>query len=597
MISWKSSSFSTHPIRRLLPYLWSEDRSIRQHLVFSLILLLVAKIPAVIVPIFYKVILDHLQIDAATAHISVWISVLIIGYGLTRVLASGLTELRDALFTHTEQYAIRKIALQVFAHLHVLSLRFHLDRKTGSLSRAIERGTKSIETFFRFFVFNIFPTFLEIFIICSILWMLYPGLFALLTFLILALYILFTLLVSEWRTTLMRQMNQIDGEAGGKALDSLLNYTTVKYFGNEAEEITRYDAFLSSYAQAAVKNRYGLSLLNFGQALIISVGLTIIMFLAATSVTQGQMTIGDFALINMYLLQVYIPLNILGFAYREIRQALLNMDEMFCLLDLSQEVKDSPQAVPLVLDKGRIDFDHVCFSYNPDRPILKDLSFTLEAQKTLAIVGLSGAGKSTILSLLFRFFDPQEGHIRIDGQDIQSMTQASLRQAIAVVPQDTILFNDTLFYNIAYGNLTASAEEVEEAAKRAHIHTFIMKLPQKYETRVGERGLKLSGGEKQRVAIARALLKNPAIFIFDEATSSLDTQTEKAIQQDLKRISKGSTTLIVAHRLSTIVDADQIIVLEEGRLVEKGTHSTLLAQKGAYAMLWAKQQREEKVII
>jgi ATP-binding cassette, subfamily B, heavy metal transporter len=567
----------------------------------SLLSLVLAKVFLTFVPFIYKMVVDVLQkaphhpLDLGVAGIAFGVAGLIVSYGALRVVASFFSELRDALFARVEQQAIRRIALAIFEHLHGLSLSFHLNRKTGHLSRGIERGIKSIEAFFRFLVFNIFPTFLEIFLACLVLFALYPFIFGLLTLLTLIVYTTFTLLVSEWRTPFVKESNRLDGELGGKSLDSLLNYATVKYFGNEAYEADAFHQSLKKYEDSAVKARLSLAFLNFGQAVIITLGLTLVMFFGVQAVKDQTLSLGDFVLVNAYLLQIYIPLNVLGFAYRELKLALLNMEEMFSLLDLQEKIEDAPGAVDAGGGEGEVVFKNVSFAYFSQRPVLRGISFTLSPGKTLAIVGSSGAGKSTILHLLFRLFDPNSGSICLDGKDIRTLTQASLRRRLAIVPQDTILFNDSLFYNIAYGNLEATPEEVYDAARQAHIHDFILELPEQYQTVVGERGLKLSGGEKQRVAIARAVLKQASIFIFDEATSSLDTKTEKMIQENLREIAAKYTTLVIAHRLSTVVDADEILVLNQGRIAEQGTHQRLLSKGGVYATLWEKQQRQAKV--
>ncbi|MGL4825453.1 MAG: ABCB family ABC transporter ATP-binding protein/permease [Alphaproteobacteria bacterium] len=564
---------------------------IRLRVVASFLCLILAKLFLTFVPFIYKMVVDALQGESQQPLIFGVLG-LILSYGALRMAASFFSEVRDALFARVEQQAIRHVALSIFEHLHGLSLSFHLNRKTGNLNRGIERGIKSIEAFFRFLVFNIFPTFLEIFLACFVLFAFYPFIFGVLTLLTLIVYTSFTLVISEWRTPLVKESNRLDGELGGKSLDSLLNYATVKYFGNEAYEAESFHNSLKQYENSAVNVRLSLALLNFGQAAIITLGLTLVMFYGSKAVIAQTISLGDFVLVNAYLLQIYIPLNVLGFAYRELKLALLNMEEMFLLLDLREKIEDAPDALDAPDGKGEIIFDKVSFSYSSKRHILQEVSFVLSPGKTLAIVGPSGSGKSTILHLLFRFFDPISGEVRLDGTDIRTLTQASVRRRLAIVPQDTILFNDTLFYNIAYGNLGASPEAVVDAARQAHIHDFIMELPEQYQTIVGERGLKLSGGEKQRVAIARAVLKQASIFIFDEATSSLDTKTEKMIQENLREIATKYTTLVIAHRLSTVVDADEILVLNRGCVSERGTHQQLLSQRSVYAALWEKQQRQ-----
>ncbi|MEX2643150.1 MAG: ABC transporter ATP-binding protein/permease, partial [Acetobacterales bacterium] len=473
--------------------------------------------------------------------------------------------------------------------------RFHLDRQTGGLSRAIERGTRGIQFVLSFTLFNILPTLFEIILVCGILWNLYSFSFAAVTFVTIVGYIAFTLVVTDWRLKYRREMNERDSEANTKAIDSLLNYETVKYFGNEDHEARRFDRSMQGYESAAVKSTTTLSMLNIGQGGIIAVGLTAVMLMAAAGVVDGSMTVGDFVLVNTYLIQLYLPLNFLGFVYREIKQSLTDMETMFDLLDVGTEVEDGPDAKPLALDAGRVEFDDVRFGYRPDRPILKGISFTVPAGRTVAIVGPSGAGKSTISRLLFRFYDVDGGAVRIDGQDLRGITQRSLRAAIGIVPQDTVLFNDTVYYNVAYGRPEASPAEVEDAARMAQIHDFVMSLPDGYQTRVGERGLKLSGGEKQRVAIARTILKDPAILLFDEATSALDSATEKEIQASLRRVSTDRTTLIIAHRLSTVIHADEILVLEAGEIVERGRHAELLGQDGLYAAMWQRQLEAQQL--
>ena len=579
-----------HTIRTLLPYLWPRDSAaLRGRVVLSMILLALAKIITVLVPILYKQAVDALTASPVHPMLAVPV-LLVVAYGGARVLSALFSEARDMAFARVGQSAIRRVGLQVFRHLHGLALRFHLDRQTGGVSRSIERGTKGIEFLLTFMLFNILPTLLEIGMVTVVLWGLYDARFALVTFGTIAGYILYTLTVTEWRTKYRRTMNETDSEASTKAVDSLLNFETVKYFGNEEHEARRYDRALARYEQAAVKSKVTLAMLNMGQGAIIAVGLTLVMLMAADGVVAGTLTLGDFVLVNAYLAQLYLPLNFLGFVYREIKQSLTDMEAMFRLLDENAEVTDAPEATPLRLAGGEIRFEDVHFAYDPERPILRGVDFVVPAGGSVAIVGASGAGKSTLSRLLFRFYDATHGRIAIDGQDIRSVTQASLRAAIGIVPQDTVLFNDTIRYNIAYGRPGASREEVEEAARLARNHDFIVALPQGYEATVGERGLKLSGGEKQRVAIARTILKNPRILLFDEATSALDTHTEKEIQTSLREVSRDRTTLIIAHRLSTVVDADEIIVLDHGAIAERGRHDELLARGGRYAEMWRKQQ-------
>ncbi|HJT15392.1 MAG TPA: ABC transporter ATP-binding protein/permease [Dongiaceae bacterium] len=584
-------------VRELLPHLWTRiGWDLRTRVGAAVGCLVVAKLTNVYVPILFKAMVDvltpHVGQGAATGT-AVAIAVpigLLLAYGLARVATQLFSELRDGIFAKVAQRAIRNVALQTFRHLHALSLKFHLDRQTGGLTRAIERGAKGIEFLLFFVLFNVLPTLIEIALVCGILWALYDWRFALATAATIGGYVWYTLAVTEWRIKYRRQMNESDQTANTKAVDSLLNFETVKYFNNEEHEARRYDVALQAYEQAAVKSRTTLATLNVGQAFIIAVGVTVMMTMAAYGVAGGTMTVGDFVLVNAYLIQLYLPLNFLGTVYREIRQSLIDMEAMFALLRVDVDVEDKPGASVLQVKAGEIAFDNVVFGYDPRRPILKGINFRVPAGKTLAIVGPSGAGKSTISRLLFRFYDVTSGHIRIDGQDIRDVQQQSLRSSIGIVPQDTVLFNDTVEYNIAYGKPGASHAEIEQAAWMAHISDFIAKLPDGYQTRVGERGLKLSGGEKQRVAIARTVLKSPPILLFDEATSALDTQTEREIQSNLKELSRNRTTLVIAHRLSTIVDADEIIVLSDGRIAERGRHGELLQQDGIYAAMWWRQQ-------
>ena len=574
-------------LRSLLPYLME----FKVRVVLAMSLLIMAKLANVSVPLILKKIIDALNPSHAVLMVPVS---LIAAYGLLRLMSTLFGELRDAVFAKVTQRAIRRVALQVFEHLHSLSLRFHLDRQTGGVSRDIDRGTRGIGFLLNFMLFNILPTLLEIALVAGILLKKYSPWFAGITFVTLIFYIGFTLFVTEWRMVMRRTMNDLDSRANSRAIDSLINYETVKYFGNEQYEANRYDHSMEHWETAAVRNQVSMAFLNGGQSVIIAIGITALMWLAADEVVKGTMTVGDLVLVNVFMLQLYMPLHFLGFVYREIRHALADMEKMFCLLKEDREVADAPAAPALQPDQACVQFDHVSFGYNADRQILFDVDFTIPAGATVAVVGSSGAGKSTLSRLLFRFYDVQGGCLRINGQDIRGVTQSSLRAAIGIVPQDTVLFNDTIYYNIAYGRPHASYGEVVAAAQAAHIHAFIESLPQGYDTQVGERGLKLSGGEKQRVAIARAILKNPAILIFDEATSALDSKSEKAIQAELRSIAKNRTTLIIAHRLSTVVDADQILVMDKGRIVERGTHGELLMRGGVYEQMWDLQKRVEQ---
>ena len=577
----------------LLPYLWSKEFNIRLRIVTSLICLLLAKVINIFVPIVYKYVIDGLNKNLA---LSVIIGMIMV-YGGTKIFVQIFSELRNIIFSKVGHKATRLVALNVFKHMHNLSMRFHITRKTGGLSRSIERGTKGIEAVLRYSLFNILPTSVEIILVSGILWYVYGIWFSFTILVTMSIYVLYTFLISTWRISFAREMNQSDNTANNRAIDSLLNFETIKYFSNEEYEASKFNDALQIYEKSATKTTNSLSILNIGQDVIISLGLVALMILSATKINQGKMTVGDLIMVNTYLFQLSIPLSILGFAYREIKNALVGMEDMFNLLDIPEEVEDAKDAKELTISKGEVAFKEVNFAYNQERPILHNISFTINSGKTLAIVGSSGAGKSTISRLLFRFYDINSGSIMIDGQDIRGVTQGSLHKSIGIVPQDTVLFNDTIYYNIAYGDNSASYDEVIAASKNAHIHEFITSLPEGYETQVGERGLKLSGGEKQRIAIARTLLKNPSIYVFDEATSSLDTKTEKLIQASLKEISEHYTTLIIAHRLSTIIDADEIIVLDNGYIVERGNHKTLLKQKGYYAELWYKQQEEEIINI
>lgn len=584
-----SSRNPLHTLGRFLPFLWPRGRmDLRVRVVVAIVMLVAAKVTNVMVPMALREAVDALSVP--TSELLAIPLALLLAYGAARVMALGFGEVRDAVFVKVAQHAIREVGLRTFRHLHALSLRFHLERRTGGLTRAIDRGAKGIEFLLFFAVFNILPTILEITLVCGILWVLFDWRFAAITLVTVASYISVTFSITEWRIRLRRQMNEADNDANTKSVDSLLNYETVKYFGNEGHEARRFDSALQKYEHAAIRSRVSLSILNVVQALVVAVGMTAMLVLAAGGMLAGRMTMGDFVLVNAYLIQIAMPLHFLGTVYREIKQALIDLEAIFDLLQTREEVTDKPGAPLLAAGDGRIAFEDVSFGYDPRRPILKGVSFDVPAGKTVAIVGPSGAGKSTISRLLFRFYDVTGGRVVIDGQDIREVTQDSLRAAIGIVPQDTVLFNDTIYYNIAYGHPDADRAAVERAAAMARIDEFILSLPDGYETTVGERGLKLSGGEKQRVAIARTILKGPAIMMFDEATSALDTKTEREIQASLDEIAKDRTTLIIAHRLSTVVDADEILVLEEGQIVERGRHGDLLAMAGAYAAMWARQQ-------
>ena len=579
-------------IRDLLPYLLEY----RYRVIIALSCLIAAKVANLGIPIVLKELINSLDIKASSPQVLLVVPLgIIVGYGLLRISASLFTELREALFAKVTQNAVRKVALQVFEHLHSLALSFHLARQTGGVSRDIERGTRGIQSLISYSLYSILPTLIEFCLVLGYFAYSYDIWFAAITLAALVLYIAFTIVVTEWRTHYRRTMNDMDSKANQKAIDSLLNFETVKYFGNEAFEAGRYDENLLRYQAAAVKSQKTLAFLNLGQQIIIAVGLMLILWRATVGVVNGTMTLGDLVLVNTLMIQLYIPLNFLGVIYREIKQSLTDMDRMFSLLNTDKEIADSPDAHPLYIDNHGhgpdVQFENVSFHYEAKREILRDVSFNIPAGTITAVVGQSGAGKSTLARLLFRFYDVQVGKILIDNQNIQDVTQASLRKAIGIVPQDTVLFNDTIGYNISYGDPTATMEEVQEAARAAQIDSFIKRLPDGYDTQVGERGLKLSGGEKQRVAIARTLLKKPAMLIFDEATSALDSKTERAFQEELLSLAKNRTTLIIAHRLSTIIHADQILVMDHGRIVERGTHEQLLAVKGKYAEMWQMQER------
>ncbi|MBT0569759.1 ABC transporter ATP-binding protein/permease [Curvibacter sp. CHRR-16] len=589
-------------LQRLFPYLWQY----KWRVLIALACMLGAKLANVGVPMLLKHMIDalnpNLSTPAGAAQALLVVPVaLLVGYGALRLGSSVLNELRELVFAKATEGASRAITLQVFEHLHALSLRFHLERQTGGMTRDIERGTRAVNSLISYSLYSIGPTLIEVVLVLTLLGVQFDGWFVLITALALVVYITFTVTVTEWRTQFRKRMNELDSSAHSRAIDSLLNYETVKYFNNEAFEAKRYDENLERYRQAAVKSQRTLSLLNSGQQCIIAVALVVMLWRATQGVVDGRMTLGDLVMVNAYMIQLYIPLNFLGVMYREIKQSLTDLDKMFVLLECEREVADAPDALPLQIGsrhsdaaQADVEFDNVVFAYDQrtghERTVLHGVSLTIPAGKTVAVVGPSGSGKSTLARLLFRFYDVQSGSIRIGGQDIRQVTQSSLRQAIGIVPQDTVLFNDTVAYNIAYGRPKATQAEVEAAAKAAHIHDFIARTPQGYETRVGERGLKLSGGEKQRVAIARTLLKNPPILIFDEATSALDSANERAIQSELQQVSHNKTTLVIAHRLSTVVDAHEIVVLEHGRVLERGTHAELLQRQGRYAQMWALQQ-------
>jgi ATP-binding cassette subfamily B protein len=583
-------------IRRVAPYLWPEGQTwVKRRVVWALIALFVAKLVAVGTPYFYKAAVDAL---AGEGQNPAWMLGagavgLTVAYGLARLMNVGFQQLRDVIFARVAQRALRQLALETFTHIHRMSLRYHITRKTGGLSRIIERGVKGVEFLLRFLLFSIGPLVLELLLIAIVLWTLFDFWYLAVVVGVIAAYVAFTFKVTEWRVKLRKQMNDQDTDANQKAIDSLLNFETVKYFGAEAREASRYDAAMAGYEKAALQTSYSLAFLNFGQSMLITGGLVAVMVMAAVGVQSGSLTVGDFVMVNAYMIQITMPLNFLGTVYREIRQSLVDMGEMFGLLEQAPDVVDKPNAQVLKVTGGDLWLDGVKFGYDPERPILKGIDLRVGPGETVAVVGPSGSGKSTIGRLLFRFYDVQGGALRIDGQDLRDVTQDSLHASIGVVPQDTVLFNDSVGYNIGYGRDGATQAEIEEAAKAAQIHDFIKGLPEGYATQVGERGLKLSGGEKQRVGIARTLLKNPPILLLDEATSALDTETERDIQGALKRAGEGRTVITIAHRLSTVADADRIVVLEQGRIVEEGTHADLLVKQGRYATLWQRQQAEE----
>ena len=586
-------------IKRVVPYLWPEGQSwVKRRVVIALAVLLLSKVIAVGTPVLYKQAVDALAPEGATAATVLGLGAvgLTLAYGLARLMTVGFQQLRDVIFARVGQRALRQLALETFTHIHRLSMRYHITRKTGGLSRIIERGVKGVDFLLRFLLFSMGPLVLELLMISVVLFFLFDVWYLAVVVLTIALYVWFTFKVTEWRVKIRKEMNDQDTDANQKAIDSLLNFETVKYFGAEKWEADRYDVAMANYENAAIRTNYSLAFLNFGQSLLITGGLVAVMVMAAVGVQRGDLTVGDFVMVNAYMIQITMPLNFLGTVYREIRQALIDMGDMFDLLEQPAEVTDKPDAKALVVSGGRVVLDNVSFGYDAARPILKGVSLHVEPGQTVAIVGSSGSGKSTIGRLLFRFYDVSGGALLIDGQDVRDVTQDSLHAQIGVVPQDTVLFNDTVHYNIAYGRPTATEDEIIAAAKAAKIHDFVSSLPDGYQTTVGERGLKLSGGEKQRVGIARTLLKNPPILLLDEATSALDTETEMEMQAELKAMGEGRTVITIAHRLSTIADADRIVVLENGVIVEEGRHDDLLAAQGRYAQLWNRQSEEEKVL-
>jgi len=574
-------------LRNMLPFLWE----FRGRALFALVCLVLAKLANVGIPLVLKQIVDSLGPGQGTLLLPLS---LLLAYGLLRLASSLFNELRDAVFARVRYRAMRRLSMRVLAHLHDLSLRFNLTRQTGAISRDLERGTRSVSSILNYLVFSILPMLVEFALVALVLLTQYDIVFTLVTFGTVAIYVVFTLAITEWRMEYRHNMNRLDSQANSQAFDSLINYETVKYFGNEQLELARYDDTLTRWEENAVKSQTSMSLLNFGQGAIIALGVTLIMIFAANGVVHGSMSIGDLVLVNAFLLQLFIPLNFLGIVYRQIKYSLADMDLVFKLLETEPEITDRADAQPLRLEAGEVRFERVDFAYQPERQILHQVDFTIRPGEKVAVVGHSGAGKSTLARLLFRFYDVTSGRITIDGQDLREVTRDSLRRVIGIVPQDTVLFNDTILYNLAYGRPDANRTEIEEAARMAHIAQFIDSLPQGYATLVGERGLKLSGGEKQRIAIARAILKRPRILVFDEATSSLDSKTEQAIQLTLKEVARDHTTLVIAHRLSTVVDADRILVMDQGRIRERGSHRELLALGGIYEGMWRLQQQEER---
>lgn len=577
-----------HNLRGMIPFLWEY----RGRALFALGCLVLSKVAIVGIPVILKEIVDLLETDnKATLYLPLY---LVFAYGALRLSSTLFNELRDAVFARVRFHAMRRLSTRVLTHLHNLSLRFHLERQTGAISRDLERGTRSVSSILNYMVFSILPMLVEFSLVAVILLMKYAPVFTLVTFGTVAVYVAFTFAITEWRMEYRLKMNRLESQSNAQAVDSLINFETVKYFGNEQLELNRFDGTLSDWEGAAVKSQTSMSLLNFGQGAIIGIGVTIIMFFAANGVVEGTMSIGDLVLVNAFMLQLFIPLNFLGIVYRQIKYSLADMDLIFKLLERQPEIQDAPGAKDLRLNAGEVCFESVDFSYQPERQILHHVEFTVRPGEKVAVVGHSGAGKSTLSRLLFRFYDVDAGRVLVDGQDVREVTQSSLREAIGIVPQDTVLFNDTIYYNLAYGRAGASREEIEQAAGMAHIREFIKALPQGYDTVVGERGLKLSGGEKQRIAIARAILKRPRILLFDEATSSLDSKTEQAIQETLHEVAENHTTLVIAHRLSTVVDADRILVMDNGRILEQGTHRQLIAAGGIYCNMWNLQQQEER---
>jgi ATP-binding cassette subfamily B protein len=581
---------SLRPLWTLMPYLWPADAGLRLRVVVSLLCMMLGIVATTYFPLLMGQITDRLAVRPVSA-IAIGLTLGLVGaYVVARVLMQAFAQLRDGIFAKVLYHAMREVAVQTFAHIHTLSLRFHLERKTGGLSRVIDRGVKGIDTLLSFALFSIFPTIFQLLLFSIYMVVKLDWAIAIVTLVMVVVYTWFTFAVTRWRVAFRREMNQSDTDANTKAVDSLLNFETVKYFNNETHETRRFDRSMEQYAKASIQSQISLSVLNTGQAAIMANGMGVVMILTALGIREGRFTVGDFVMANAILMQLYQPLNLLGTVYREITQGLVDMDAMFRLLRRPQEIKDKPDAVPLAVKGGEIKFDNVVFAYDPERIVLKGISFTVPAGKTVAVVGPSGAGKSTISRILYRFYDIKSGSVTIDGQDVRDVTQASLRAAIGIVPQDTVLFNDTVKYNIAYGRIGANEAEIKEAARLAQIDKFITLLPMGYESMVGERGLKLSGGEKQRVALARTILKNPPILMLDEATSALDTGTEREIQGALNQVSQGRTTLVIAHRLSTVIDADEILVLDHGQIIERGRHSELLALNGHYASMWNKQR-------